>query len=319
MRLMFISYNRIGDAVLSSGLLGHLIDRHRGARIWVAAGPLAVELFANAPGVERLLPLEKRALAGHWLGLWRQAFGQRWDLVVDLRASLLAYGLLAKQRRVLTPAKSTLHRVRHLGQLLGLDPPPAPRLWPAPADLTRAAELLPLGGPVLAVAPGANWGGKTWPAARFAELVRRLTAPAGPLPGARLLLLGAPAERAACAQVAAAMPAANAVDLAGRAGLLTAYACLLRCRLFVGNDSAAMHLAAAAGCATLGLFGPSREELYGPWGENCAAVRGERSYSDIVGQAGYDYRSQASHMLDLSVDQVEGAALALLARGKLAA
>ena len=44
----------------------------------------------------------------------------------------------------------------------------------------------------------------------------------------------------------------------GQLDLLTSYACLKRARLFIGNDSGAMHLAAAAGAPTLGLFGPIR-------------------------------------------------------------
>ncbi|MBM3489495.1 MAG: glycosyltransferase family 9 protein [Alphaproteobacteria bacterium] len=316
MRLLFISYNRIGDAVLSTGLLGHLIERRQGLRIWVACGPQAVELFQPTPGVERVIALTKQPLAGHWLALWRQAGPWRWDLVVDLRASLIAYFLSAGERRVLRPDRAARHRLQHLGALFGLDPPPRPRLWPTAADGARAASLLPAGGPILALAPGANWGGKVWPAERFAELVGRLTASGGPLPGARLLLLGAPGERAICARVAAALPAERVIDIAGRAGLLTAFACLRRVSLFVGNDSAAMHLAATTGQPTLGLFGPSREERYGPWGAHGASVRGERSFREIVGQPGYDYRRQDSHMLDLSVDKVEAAARALLARGR---
>jgi ADP-heptose:LPS heptosyltransferase len=299
--------------------LGHLIERHPGACIWVACGPLATELFAVAPGVKRVIPLAKQRFAGHWLTLWRQALAVRWDLVVDLRASLVAYGLSTGERYVLRPDRTERHRLRHLGELFGLDPPPSPRLWPTGEDCARADALLSPGGPVLAVAPGANWGGKVWPAERFADLVGRLTGPSGPLVGARLLLLGAPAEQAACAAVAATLPAGRVIDIAGRASLLTAYACLRRVSLFVGNDSAAMHLAAAAGSPTLGLFGPSREQLYGPWGANCASVRGERSFAEIVGQAGYDYRRQDSHMLDLSVDKVEAAARTLLARSRAAA
>jgi ADP-heptose:LPS heptosyltransferase len=69
------------------------------------------------------------------------------------------------------------------------------------------------------------------------------------------------------------------IDLAGRVDLLTAFACLKHARLFIGNDSGTMHLAAAAGVPTIGLFGPSDERLYAPWGRtprSCAA-RGLRA------------------------------------------
>ena len=64
----------------------------------------------------------------------------------------------------------------------------------------------------------------------------------------------------------------GAVDLCGRLSLPAVAACLRRCALFVGNDSGLMHLAAAAGAPTLGLFGPSRVNEYGPSGPNARAA-----------------------------------------------
>jgi heptosyltransferase III len=95
-RILFITSTRIGDAVLSSGLLAHLAAEHPGARITVACGPLAAPLFRAAPGVERVIVMAKRRFSLHWLDLWRQVAGTRWDLVVDLRASATAMLVRAK-------------------------------------------------------------------------------------------------------------------------------------------------------------------------------------------------------------------------------
>ena len=73
-----------------------------------------------------------------------------------------------------------------------------------------------------------------------------------------------------------------------------------------------MHMAAAAGIPTLGLFGPSRAEHYAPWGDNCAFVRTEESYDDLVGAPGYDHRTTGTLMDGLSVEAVEWAATQLL-------
>ena len=59
MRILFVSSTRVGDAVLSTGLLDHLIDTHPGARITVACGPAAADLFRAVPGLERIIALEK--------------------------------------------------------------------------------------------------------------------------------------------------------------------------------------------------------------------------------------------------------------------
>jgi ADP-heptose:LPS heptosyltransferase len=65
---------------------------------------------------------------------------------------------------------------------------------------------------------------------------------------------------------------------------------------------------------TLGLFGPSREEHYGPWGPRAAAVRTDLSYDAILAKPDYDYRRHDTHMGSLSVEKVFRAALDLAAR-----
>jgi lipopolysaccharide heptosyltransferase III len=67
------------------------------------------------------------------------------------------------------------------------------------------------------------------------------------------------------------------------------------------------------GTPTLGLFGPSRERHYAPWGARTAVVRTAKSYDEIVGAPDYDYRSGRTHMDSLSVDAAEAAARELWA------
>ena len=315
-RILFITHNRIGDAVLSSGVLAWLADRYPAAEITVACGPAAATLFRHQPGVVRIIVMEKRKRAGHWVSLWRQVAGTRWDMVVDLRASLIACSLRAKTRHVLRP-DATRHRVVHIAGVLGLDPPPPPRLFPGSEAEREAARLVPAGAPVLALGPTANWAGKAWPAERFVDLVRRLTDPAtGILPDARVMIVGAASEREAALPVIDAIPEHRRIDLVGRTDLPLTAACLARAALYVGNDSGPMHMAAAMGVPVLGLFGPSPEDRYGPWGERCASVRGPRSFTEITSDPAYDYRSTKSEMTDLSVDRVVEAATALFARAR---
>ena len=81
-----------------------------------------------------------------------------------------------------------------------------------------------------------------------------------------------------------------------------------------------MHMAAAAGTPTLGLFGPSKEVDYRPWGPHADFVRTPESYDELISWPGYDHRTTGSMMGNLSVDTVEAAATALLRRcGKAAA
>ncbi|MEO8716408.1 MAG: glycosyltransferase family 9 protein [Acetobacteraceae bacterium] len=268
MRILFITANRVGDAVLSTGLLDHLIRAHPDAAITIVCGPAAKGVFARMPNRARTIVLTKRRFDAHWLELWAWAALRRWDLVVDVRGSALGWLVRTRRRAAMRPRPGA--KSAQLAAILGLDPPPLPVAWTAPEDRAIAARLLPAGRTVIALGPTANWAPKTWPAERFATLFRALAD--GALPGAVAAVLGGPgaAERAMAAPLLAVLP--GAIDLVGTLSLPEAAACLARASLYVGNDSALMHLAAATGVPTLGLFGPTPAAEYAPAGVRAAAV-----------------------------------------------
>jgi heptosyltransferase-3 len=313
-RILFVTGNRLGDAVLATGALARLIADHPGARVTVACGALPASLFADLPGLERIVVMRRRRHGGHWLDLWAAAIGTRWDAVADLRGSALAWTLRARRRLVVHSQYRHEPRVIEIARQLRFDPPPAPTVWIAPERATRIAARLGNGTPILAVAPAANWGAKQWPAECFAELVRRLSAPGAILAGARLAVSAAESERAVATQVLESVPAERRIDLVGAADLLDLAAVFARAALFVGNDSGLMHLAAAAGAPTLGLFGPSPDWRYGPWGDKAAVARTPESYEDLVGAPAFDHRKTETLMGGLAVETVAAAAEALLAR-----
>ena len=313
MRILFITSNRIGDAVQSTGILSALIKRHPGAKITLAAGAVCAPLFEAVPGLERLLPMKKRKRAGHWRDLWWQCVGTRWDLLVDLRASKFSWTVRCNRSLTVTSKLDDEPRVLELARLIGSEAdPPAPEIWLTEDHERAASAAIPDGGPVLAVGPTANWIGKTWMVERFADLVRRLTGPDGPLPGARMAVFGAPGEEVQAAPLQEALPADRVIDLVGKADLLKTAACLKRCVFFIGNDSGLMHMSAAVGTPTLGLFGPSSERRYGPWGPHCGFVRTPESLEEIVSQPGYHHTLPKSWMGSLQTGSVETAAIDLM-------
>ena len=317
MRILFITATRIGDAVLSTGLLQSLADSYPSARFTVACGAVAAPLFAAAPFVERVIPMTKGRkgrfkLASHWRHLWCETAGTWWSMVVDLRGSAMAYVLPTLHRRVLKSSWEPKHRLIHLASALGLETPLAPILWSTPEQRAQAERLIPNDGrKVLAIAPAANWGGKQWPAERFAHVAQALTGAGGVMEAARIAVLAAPAEADIARPVLDQVPSNRRIDLIGRVDLPTLGACLSRTDLFIGNDSGLMHMAAAAGCPTLGLFGPSSEIFYGPWGQRAMSVRGPRSFEDICHAPDFDHRSHDCLMLDLTEDMVLAAATRL--------
>ena len=237
--------------------------------------------------------------------------GTRWDVIVDLRNSIVPKLLRAGLRA--TPERKTgKHKVVENGTALALDPPPAPRLWIDAEAEKNAARILPATRPLLALGPAANWPVKQWPIERFAALAQKLTAEGGPLAGASVLMIADAHERAQVTPLLQSIAAERRIEIIGN-DLLTVAACLKQCRLFVGNDSGLMHVAAAMGTPTLGLFGPGYENIYGPWGAHCAVVRTPESREELLARLPDLSAREPNLMGGLTVDSVYQAAEKLLA------
>ena len=260
-RILFITSSRIGDAVLSSGLLSYFHDTYPGCKVTVACGPLAVTLFEGYPNLERIIPLKKQKHNKHWIDLWKQVVGTRWDIVVDLRNSAVSRLVCAGQRYIFgSHIDKSLHKVQQMAAVMKLDTahPPAPKLWYSARQQDLAKTHIPDGpGKVLGVGPTANWIGKTWPEDRFIEVVKALTAPGGIMEGARVAVFAAPGEEEPAKAVLAAVPEDKRLDVIAKTDPGTAAATLARCDFYLGNDSGLMHCAAAARISGAVGWGPS--------------------------------------------------------------
>jgi ADP-heptose:LPS heptosyltransferase len=260
-------------------------------------------LFNGHPRLERLIVLRKRRYAGHWQMLWRHAATKRWYMVVDLRRSALVWMLWTRHRAVPPAPKDGEHRLVTMARTLHLDRIPGPTIWLAPENHARADALLGEAPYRLALAPTANWPAKVWPAQNFAALVDRLTGPHGLLRDAEVVVTGGPGEQPQAQPVLDAVAPARLVSAVGL-DLPTTAAVFQRCDLFIGNDSGLMHVAAAAGTPTVGLFGPTDDRLYGPRGSHCRVARTPETMAELVHKPGFDHRTAGSQMGNLAVDTV---------------
>lgn len=319
MRALFVTSTRVGDAILSTGVLSRLLDENPGLRVTIACGPAAASLFEAVPGLERIVVLDKMLGSLHWAYLWALEGRRRWDILVDLRNAPVTYLISAKKRYRMTRSRDGGHRINTLARVIGAeDNPPSPKIWLNEKCRRAAARLIPDGPPVLAIGPTANWQAKQWRGQSFAELISRLTAPDGILPGARVAIFGRDDERPMALPVIESVPEARLLDLVGRIDLLTVSACMERASFYIGNDSGLMHLAAASGIPTLGLFGPSPAEQYAPWGPLCDHVQASLGFDEIFPED-FDHRNTDTLMDSLSIDQAEEAANLLWARARDAA
>jgi heptosyltransferase-3 len=299
MKILFVTSNRLGDAVLSTGLLDHVIRTYPGGRITVVCGPVAEGVFTRMPNRDRIIVLRKQKWGLHWLPLWARTATRFWDLVIDIRGSALSWLVPTRRRAIFRRMDGP--KIAQLGAILDLSPPPLPVVWTAQADRDRAANLMETDRPIIVLAPTANWQPKVWPAERFAEACRRLSASA--FPNALPVILGGPgaAERTMATPLLAALP--EACNLVGALSLPEAAAVLQKASLFIGNDSGLMHLSAAAGAPTIGLFGPTDANTYGPAGPLATAVVGVSMDAITVQQvveAGCQMRARRSEVQNRS-------------------
>ena len=120
---------------------------------------------------------------------------------------------------------------------------------------------------LVAVNPGAGRANKQWPVAHFRRLVDRIASE----PNAKVLVLWGPDEVHMARQIRDGS-SARAI-LAPPTDLHELAALLRRCALMVANDTGPLHLAAALGTPSLGLFGPTRAERNGPYGPHCRGLQ----------------------------------------------
>ena len=269
--LLFITSSCLGDAVLTTGVLARLVEENPGLQVTIACGPVPAPLFEAVPQLKGCLVIKRASFARHWFRLWRKVVPQKWTYIVDFRGTALSFFLRCTGKRwVWRSAHKRGHQVERVAQVLGVEQslrlPPSPFLWTDPSHEQVADDLFQNKTPVIAISPASNWPPKTWPLSHWQALLPELVGESGLFPGARVLLMGAAHERPSLEPLMAALPQIHWIDTVGQMPLLSLYACLKRCQLFVGNDSGLMHLAAASGVPTVGLFGPTNAAQYGPWG-----------------------------------------------------
>lgn len=149
----------------------------------------------------------------------------------------------------------------------------------------------------LHVAGGKNY--KHWPLDRYAQLIDWLTDQ-----GMRPVLIGAAPDRPAADQVLARCRH-RPLDLVEQLPIGTLIALLSQCRLFVGNDSGPMHVAAAAGTRIIALFGPTDFSRWGPLTARAIIVRGTQPVPSGQGKKSYnDGRTMDSIALSAVIDAV---------------
>jgi heptosyltransferase II len=228
-------------------------DEHRG---WSGRERLAAELRAKKFDVALLL---QNAFDAAWLA-WRAGVPQRIGYARDGRGILLTKSVPVPKAGEI-PAHEKfyyLELLRRAGWIDALTDDVHIELRVSDAARRRGMELLVEAGSRanarrIAVGAGASYGSaKCWPPDRFAAALNEFAAQAD----VDVILLGTPGEKAVSDAIADGLRAAP-IHLTGKTAIADLPGVLSQCHLFLGNDSGAMHVAAAVGLPVVAVFGPT--------------------------------------------------------------
>jgi heptosyltransferase-3 len=295
--------SRLGDTVIALAAFKGLVDQDPNRRWVVACSGLTQSLFQDVPCVDQVIIMERGPWGRHWRQLWPRVGGRRWHQVVDFKGSALAYTLWAKKRIVWRQIKTRETRCAQILRVCGLPTDLYPHMWVSRERLAAKKQAMAAYGPVLAMGPAANWPPKEWPLDFFMALMHKL-------PAYRFFVSAASHEYGGLAPLLDTFKD-RLLPLPETPCLTDLAATLMACEAYIGNDSGLMHLSAACGVKTLGLFGPSDDFFYRPVGPQARWVRTPES-SDLLKSRGFaDPRH--SVMQSLTVDEVYTALQALLA------
>lgn len=302
-KLLFIGNTRLGDAVMSTGLLNDLCDYYD-AKATVVCGKVAAPVFDGCPIVNKVIKIKKKKYSLHWLDIWKEIRLTRWDIICDLRSTPIIWLVRSKKRIVLRSSGDKEHRIVRLSKINPSQKQPMPKIWINNHAHTEAKSYLNNSkGPFIVIGPTANWAAKVWPSEYFAILIKKILTHKKLL-GSTVIIVGGPGEEEVGTELINQLEGIKLINLIGKPILPTA-AIFSLSKLFIGNDSGLMHLAAATGIPTLGLFGPTDNNLYSPSGKNAMYIRTPETPIELMSIPGFDHRTSLSLMRTLTVEMVE--------------
>ncbi len=301
--ILLIQLGDIGDVVLSLPAIRALGENSPQSDIVVAVREKAAELIEDCPWATSVISVKngERGLIRQILyqkdfffRLRRFQFGLAIDMRTGSRGALLALLCGARQRvgfyagkgwrnkvfthLMLDEGRPGQHMAEYYSNLLTACNLKAGHVWPeydvSSEKQMRAMALLAEQNvspesPIVAIQPFSLWQYKEWGAENFVRLINRI----GLEYNLPIIITGSASEREKAEDVIRSCKATRLYNLAGKTSIGMLAAVLKACALFVGGDSAGIHIAAAVGTPTVSIFGPSSSTVWSPRGERHRVVQ----------------------------------------------
>tara|TARA_B100000029_G_scaffold515294_1_gene621581 strand:+ start:1796 stop:2725 length:930 start_codon:yes stop_codon:yes gene_type:complete len=279
LKILFISSNLIGDSILSTGVLSYLIEKYPNSKITVVSGPTSRQLFENFPNLERIVAIKKMKYNLHWIVMWSKIINNKWDLIIDLRSSFISYIVFSKKRKIFKKNNTNILQVKKLSNFMNVTDILKPKIYSNNEEDDLAKKIIG-NKVVIAIAPGGNWTPKVWPIEKYNQMILKLKKLYQNRQIYFLIVGSKKEEKIYFKNLTKNIDTRYLINIMGTSLTLT-YSYLSQCKLFIGNDSGLMHLSAATGIKTIGLFGPTRDDWYAPFGDNCFVIRTKETYDEL--------------------------------------
>jgi heptosyltransferase II len=341
MKILVRATNWVGDAIMALPALRAVRERFADAQIAVVARPYVADIYRDQQICDRLVAYDpngqhagftgrerlarelraqkfdvglllQNAFDAAWLA-WRAGIPQRIGYARDGRSVLLTKAVPVPKAGEIPEHEQFyyLELLRRVGWVDALNGESSISLKLSSESKVRACERLLAAGSGsnalrVAIGAGASYGSaKCWLPERFAAVADRLIEEFG----ADVILFGTVAEKAVSSAIAAAMRG-RPIDVTGTTAIADLPALLSQCQLFLGNDSGAMHVAAAVGLPVVAVFGPTDPFGTAPVTPRCTIVH-EKPYCSpcFLRKCPTDHRC----MTKITADAVEAAARSWLA------
>jgi heptosyltransferase-2 len=303
-KILIRATNWIGDAVMALPALRAVRKRFPEAEIAIVGRPYVTDIYHDQEICDRLIPYDPKGLhsgisgrerlaaelRAHkfdvalllqnafdaaWLA-WRARIPKRIGYARDGRSFLLTKAIpLPRHGEIPAHEKFYyLELLRRAGWLDSVQDETFISLRVSEEKRRSADEFLCASGARqgalrIAIGAGASYGSaKCWPPPRFAEVANQLQSEVD----ADVILFGTAVEASVSTAISAEMHRPP-INLTGKTAIAELPALLSQCHLFIGNDSGAMHVAAAVGLPVIAVFGPTDPEGTAPVTPRCTIVQ----------------------------------------------
>ena len=270
-RILVITLSNMGDIILTTPVIRALSKEFPASRIDVMVGPSGKDIFNKDPRIFKLIIYDKHLPISEKRRLQLKLKRLKYDIVVDLRNTVLPLLLGPKYRTSPMQAfpKSIVHKKhKHLYRLYCFDIRNLSEdsyIHISREDEEYVDNLIKEAGvtePIIVINPGAKGHLKRWQIDGFAELADRLISECG----ACVIFIGLNEDKDIVSLIMEKMRG-DAHNFVNKTNIRQVAGLIKRAKLLITNDSAPLHLGCAVGTRVLSIFGPTDPRKYGPTGE----------------------------------------------------